>query len=103
MGRDDLIMRHDSKRWNKKDKSSAFDELIQKIEELSTRIDHLQALTAEGQLLSGGSRHNCGQPPIDCVHIFSDNASTDGTVRRLRDVAKVNSGVKVLIMGRVAL
>ena len=37
---------------NKKDRSSAFDELMQKIEELSTRVEHLQAFTAEGQLLN---------------------------------------------------
>ena len=37
------------------------------------------------------------QPPVDYVHIFSDNASTDGTVQLLRDIAKVDSRVKVLI------
>jgi len=37
------------------------------------------------------------QPPIEYIHIFSDNASTDGTVQRLRAIASVDSRVKILI------
>ena len=40
------------------------------------------------------------QPPIEYVHIFSDNASTDGTVQRLREIANIDSRVKVLINRR---
>lgn len=36
-------------------------------------------------------------PPIEYIHIFSDNASTDGTVQHLRDIAKVDSRVRILV------
>ena len=40
------------------------------------------------------------QPHIEYVHIFSDNASTDGTVQNLREIATIDPRVKVLINRR---
>jgi glycosyltransferase involved in cell wall biosynthesis len=39
-------------------------------------------------------------PPIEYVHVFSDNASTDGTVQRLRDISAKDLRVKILVNGQ---